>query len=405
MASISRARASRAARATPRFSRPKATLASTVRHGSNACSWKTIAVSGVPGRLAWIRTVPAVCGRSPAITRRRVDLPLPLGPTRHRNSPAGTCNEIRSSAVTVWPRCSKATLTSLTTTFTGSPRTLVAYGSSAVLRLAPPSPAEQLLGDDEPLDLVGALVDLHDLGVAHEALDGEVAGVAVAAEHLHGVRGDLHGGVAGPALGHGRLAGVAADALVHLARGVVDHQPAGMRLHRHVGQHELDALEGGDRLAELLALLGVADGGVERGLGDADGHGAGGRPRDVEGAHGDLEALPLGAEALSRGDRAVGEVQRDRRRGADAELLLLLADREARRALLDQERRHALRPLGEIDGREDRDDVGVVAVRAPLLGAVEHVVVAAANGRGPEARRVGAGAGLGQREIGRASCR
>src|SRR5689334_24704052 len=47
--------------------------------------------------------------------------------------------------------------------------------------------------DHHPLDLVGALEDLHDLGLAHVALDREVAGVAVAAVDLHGVRGDLHG--------------------------------------------------------------------------------------------------------------------------------------------------------------------------------------------------------------------
>jgi hypothetical protein len=31
-----------------------------------------------------------------------------------------------------------------------------------------------LTGDDDPLDLVGAFKDLHDLGFAHQALDREV---------------------------------------------------------------------------------------------------------------------------------------------------------------------------------------------------------------------------------------
>src|SRR5438045_423244 len=39
--------------------------------------------------------------------------------------------------------------------------------------------------DDEPLDLLRALVDLRDLRVAHEALDGVLLDVAVAAEDLH----------------------------------------------------------------------------------------------------------------------------------------------------------------------------------------------------------------------------
>src|SRR4051812_6372530 len=52
-------------------------------------------------------------------------------------------------------------------------------------------------GDHHPLDLVGALEDLHHLGLAHVALDREVAGVAVAAEDLDRVGGDLHGVVGG----------------------------------------------------------------------------------------------------------------------------------------------------------------------------------------------------------------
>ena len=55
--------------------------------------------------------------------------------------------------------------------------------------------------DHHPLDLVGALEDLHHLGLAHVALDREVAGVAVAAEHLHGVGGHLHRVVGGDQLG------------------------------------------------------------------------------------------------------------------------------------------------------------------------------------------------------------
>ena len=47
-------------------------------------------------------------------------------------------------------------------------------------------------GDDDTLDLAGALVDLRDLGVAHHALHGIILGVAVAAEHLQRLGGGLH---------------------------------------------------------------------------------------------------------------------------------------------------------------------------------------------------------------------
>src|SRR5436309_1086710 len=41
----------------------------------------------------------------------------------------------------------------------------------------------QRAGDHEALDLVGPLVDLRDLGIAHHPLDRVVADIAVAAEH------------------------------------------------------------------------------------------------------------------------------------------------------------------------------------------------------------------------------
>ena len=66
----------------------------------------------------------------------------------------------------------------------------------------------QAAADDQPLDLVGAFEDLGDLGFTHEAFDAEVAGVAVAAEHLHRIGGDLHGGVGGDEFGHGCVARV-----------------------------------------------------------------------------------------------------------------------------------------------------------------------------------------------------
>jgi hypothetical protein len=43
---------------------------------------------------------------------------------------------------------------------------------------------EQLAGDHHPLDLGGALVDLVDLGVAHQLLRRELRVVAVAAKNL-----------------------------------------------------------------------------------------------------------------------------------------------------------------------------------------------------------------------------
>src|ERR1700677_3123187 len=108
--------------------------------------------------------------------------------------------------------------------------------------------------DNHPLDLVGALEDLRDLRLAHVPLNREVAGVAVAPEHLDGVGRHPHRHVGRHQLGDRRLAAELHPPVP--AAGGVQVGRAG-RLHpgRHVGQQELQPLEVDDRLAELGALL------------------------------------------------------------------------------------------------------------------------------------------------------
>src|SRR5918998_316212 len=108
---------------------------------------------------------------------------------------------------------------------------------------------EEAAGDDHALHLVGALVDLGDLGVAHHALDREVLGVAGAAEELDGVGGHLHGDVGGERLGRGGDAGDVGAALLTRGRGGGDQVAGRLDPHRHVGEHELHALELADRPA------------------------------------------------------------------------------------------------------------------------------------------------------------
>ena len=195
----------------------------------------------------------------------------------------------------------------------GSARPSVAATRS--LRLSRPvqlelglDPGEQLAGHHDPLHLVGALVDLGDLGVAHHPLDRVVAGVAVAAEHLDGVGGDLHRDVGGEALRGGAEERQVLVAALGAAGGGVRHLAGGLDLHAHVGEQELQALEVRDRLAELLALLGVAERVVERALGDADRLRGDGDAGVVEGLHRGLEAGALGADHPVGGDPHVVEV-------------------------------------------------------------------------------------------------
>ena len=107
------------------------------------------------------------------------------------------------------------------------------------------------------LDLVGAGVDLEDLGVAGQLLDPELGHVPVAAEELHRLHGHLGGGLGrvelhgrglgqGEALAGGRHLDVAEHQVLHVEPG-----------HLHLGQLQLDQLEVPDGLAPQHAVLGV----------------------------------------------------------------------------------------------------------------------------------------------------
>src|SRR6478752_9649497 len=149
----------------------------------------------------------------------------------------------------------------------------------------------QRAGDHEALDLVRALVDLRDLGVAEEALDRVLLDVPVAAQHLDGLDGDRHSRVRAEELRHRRVLAHVAVAPVHLCACLVEQLAACRALRLHVGELELDRLEGGDRLAELAALLRVGGRVVGRALGDSEGLGPDAEARMVKRAHRDLEAL------------------------------------------------------------------------------------------------------------------
>jgi hypothetical protein len=84
-------------------------------------------------------------------------------------------------------------------------------------------------------------------------------------------------------------------------------------------------------------------------------------------------------------------------RGADAELVFLLADGEAGCSLLNQEGGDALIALGEVGVRDDDEEVGFDRVGDPEFLAGEVVVIALVRRLAGEGKGVGAGAGLGER--------
>ena len=62
---------------------------------------------------------------------------------------------------------------------------------------------DKMLADDGALNLIGALIDLQNLGIAHHLLNRILAHVAVAAEYLHGIGGDAHAHIGCKQLCHG----------------------------------------------------------------------------------------------------------------------------------------------------------------------------------------------------------
>src|SRR4051794_30887885 len=163
---------------------------------------------------------------------------------------------------------------------------------------------QELLADHHALDLGRALADQEQRGVAVEPLDLVLLRVAVAAVDAEGVLHDLLAGLRGEQLRHAGLE-VGALAGVLEPRRLAREEPRRLHLGGHVGELELDRLVLGDRLAEGLALLRVAQRQLERALGDPDAASSHVHAADLERVHHLPEALVeaglLAAEDAVRG--------------------------------------------------------------------------------------------------------
>src|SRR5262249_10245105 len=162
-----------------------------------------------------------------------------------------------------------------------------------------------------------------------------------------------------------------------------------------IGDAEAERLEIREPSAELLPLLHMRDGALQAKLRAPKRAGRDVEAPAVERAHGDLEALPLGADAVGGRDAARFEYYHGGRLRVPAEVFLLRAEGEPGGAILDQEARDAVRaPFSR--ARHHEVDVGTAAARNERLGAIEHVMIAAAPRAGFQAGGVRAGVRLGQ---------
>ena len=149
------------------------------------------------------------------------------------------------------------------------------------------------------------------------------------------------------------------------------------RLHAgvHIRKLELRVLHLGQALAKLLALLNVLDGFLHRALADAERLGSDADAAAVKRLHCDSKALALFAEQVLFGNDAVFHDKLAGRAAADAHLLFLLANGEAREVLFNDERRNALVARLLVGHGEDDVHMRIARIGNEDLGAVEHIMI------------------------------
>ena len=177
------------------------------------------------------------------------------------------------------------------------------------------------------------------------------------------------------------------------ADSAIGHGLRGKEARGAGGDFALDQPEVGNRLAEGVALLGIADHVRQCVARAANAGDAKLEAANVEHIESDVVALAGLAKQVGDGDFAIRKDQRAGGGAVNAQLVLFRADSEAGGVALDKEGGELFSPshLGE-DGVE----VGDAAVGDPHLLAVEHVVgaVGRKRGAGTDVHGVGAGAGF-----------
>src|SRR5579885_438482 len=258
---------------------------------------------------------------------------------------------------------------------------------------------EEAVGDDQALDLAGALPAAVDAQLAVEALGDVLAHVAAAAEDLHRPIGDPARHLGGIELRHGAL-GVARLAVgpgVDLFRRAVGHEAGGPELRQAVGQHDLDCLALRDGLAEGDAAPGERRGLVDQALGGAAAACGDAEPLIPEPVMGELHPPAFRADAIAGRNPDILEAVDGMVGGIAVAVGRRAQQPDAGRVHVDEEQamRPRMRAALEL-GLEDEVIRVIGAGDMPFL-AVEYIDLTLAAGGGLDRVHIGSGAGLADR--------
>ena len=190
---------------------------------------------------------------------------------------------------------------------------------------------------------MGAFVDLGDLRIPEEPLNGEFLGVAIASQDLDGALRDPHRRVACEQFGHARFFGMTrAVGVVMLffgPSGLVDEKACGFNLSCHVSQIGHNHLMISDGFSEGLALVSVFEGRFVGTLGDSQRLGRNANSTVVKGVHGDGEAVAYAFDSVLYGHLAVVQHKGAGVRRTNAEFVFFLSNGEPFIGSINDERR------------------------------------------------------------------
>src|SRR5438445_6684194 len=200
-----------------------------------------------------------------------------------------------------------------------------------------------MAANDESLDFAGALADSTELHVAIKLFGGVILDESIAAVNLYALVGDADGHFAREKLGHAGFACEADIFLIGEPRGLINEEARGLHLHGHVGELKLDGLKFANGLAELLALLRIFYGCVERSLRHAERKRGDGDASTVKNFEAADEAFTFRTKKIFVRHFAIRENHFCSVAGAHAKLVLFFAWFDARRSFLDDERADSAR--------------------------------------------------------------